>query len=167
MLWAPRTHHAVLLYRMLGTRQNSSAAAPRRSPESCGTRNVPRNRAGKEQMLWAPRTHHAIISVRDAGDSRFQKLLRGRSAALLQGAAGRGKFRGTARGSVAAPLAPARCVRLPARRWEDDADPSVWLNEHLATGWARQETQGRTARVSQDCGLNSPRNFAPRFGPVF
>ena len=35
------------------------------------------------------------------------------------------------------------------------------------TGWARQETQGRTARVSQDCGLNSPRNFAPRFGPVF
>ena len=61
MLWAPRTHHAVLLYRMLGTRQNSSAAAPRRSPESCGTRNVPRNRAGKEQMLWAPRTHHAVL----------------------------------------------------------------------------------------------------------
>ena len=138
MLWAPRTHHAVLLYRMLGTRQNSSAAAPRRSPESCGTRNVPRNRAGKEQMLQAPRTHHAIVSVRDAGDSRFQKLLRGRSAALLQGVAGRGKFRGTARGSVAAPLAPARCVRLPARRWKDDADPSAdpssgWegANEHL------------------------------------
>ena len=30
------------------------------------------------------------------------------------------------------------------------------------TGWARQETQGRRASVSQDdCGLNSPRNFAP------
>ena len=37
----------------------------------------------------------------------------------------------------------------------------------LATGWAHDEAQGRTARVSQDCGLNSPRNFAPRFGPVF
>ena len=118
MLWA---------WGLVQGRQNSSAAAPWRSPESCGTRNVPRNRAGKEQMLQAPRTHHAIVSVRDAGDSRFQKLLRSRSAALLQGVAGRGKFRGTARGSVAAPLAPARCVRLPARRWEDDADPSVWL----------------------------------------
>jgi hypothetical protein len=29
------------------------------------------------------------------------------------------------------------------------------------------EAQGRPASVSQDCGLNSPRNFAPRFCPVF
>ena len=35
------------------------------------------------------------------------------------------------------------------------------------TGWAHDEAQGREASVSQDCGLNSPRNFAPRFGPVF
>ena len=35
------------------------------------------------------------------------------------------------------------------------------------TGWAHDEAQGREASVSQDCGLNSPRNFAPRFCPVF
>ena len=39
----------------------------------------------------------------------------------------------------------------------------LWDN----TGWAHDEAQGRTAPVSQDCGLNSPRNFAPRFCPVF
>ena len=43
MLWAPKTHHDIL-YRMLRTRQK---AAPRRSPESWGAQNVPRNRAGK------------------------------------------------------------------------------------------------------------------------
>ena len=37
----------------------------------------------------------------------------------------------------------------------------------FVTGWAHDEAQGREASVSQDCGLNSPRNFAPRFGPVF
>ena len=36
-----------------------------------------------------------------------------------------------------------------------------------ATGLAHDETQGREVSVSQDCGLNSPRNFAPWFGPVF
>ena len=30
-----------------------------------------------------------------------------------------------------------------------------------------EETQGRRPAVSRDCRLNSPRNFAPHFGPVF
>ena len=52
MLWAPKTHHDIL-YRMLRTRQK---AAPRRSPESWGAQNVPRNRAGKCRNAAGVRT---------------------------------------------------------------------------------------------------------------
>ena len=52
MLWAPKTHHDIL-YRMLRTRQQ---AAPRRSPESWGAQNVPRNRAGKCRNAAGGRT---------------------------------------------------------------------------------------------------------------
>ena len=54
------------------------------------------------------------------------------------------------------------------RKWRSSGHrPRIAKIEWKDTGWAHDEAQGRTARVSQDCRLNSPRNFAPRFGPVF
>ena len=60
MLWAPKTHHDIL-YRMLRTRQK---AAPRRSPESWGAQNVPRNRAGKCRDAAGARTVCAAAGAR-------------------------------------------------------------------------------------------------------
>ena len=60
MLWAPKTHHDIL-YRMLRTRQK---AAPRRSPESWGAQNVPRNRAGKCRNAAGARTVCAAAGAR-------------------------------------------------------------------------------------------------------
>ena len=60
MLWAPKTHHDIL-YRMLRTRQK---AAPRRSPESWGAQNVPRNRAGKCRNAAGVRTVCAAAGAR-------------------------------------------------------------------------------------------------------
>ena len=60
MLWAPKTHHDIL-YRMLRTRQK---AAPRRSPESWGAQNVPRNRAGKCRNAAGGRTVCAAAGAR-------------------------------------------------------------------------------------------------------
>ena len=57
MLWAPKTHHDIL-YRMLRTRQK---AAPRRSPESWGAQNVPRNRAVKCPPTRAPKEHFKLV----------------------------------------------------------------------------------------------------------
>ena len=66
MLWAPKTHHDIL-YRMLRTRQK---AAPRRSPESWGAQNVPRNRAGKCRNAAGARTVCAAAGAR--GEDRRQ-----------------------------------------------------------------------------------------------
>ena len=61
MLWAPKTHHDIL-YRVLGTRQNSPRPLRGALQRAGKTRNVPRNRAWKcrgaagspqEQMLSA------------------------------------------------------------------------------------------------------------------
>ena len=60
MLWAPKTHHDIL-YRMLRTRQK---AAPRRSPESWGAQNVPRNCAGKCRNAAGGRTVCAAAGAR-------------------------------------------------------------------------------------------------------
>jgi len=60
MLRAPKTHHDIL-YRMLRTRQK---AAPRRSPESWGAQNVPRNRAGKCRDAAGARTVCATAGAR-------------------------------------------------------------------------------------------------------
>ena len=60
MLWAPKTHHDKL-YRMLRTRQK---AAPRRSPESWGAQNVPRNCAGKCRNAAGGRTVCAAAGAR-------------------------------------------------------------------------------------------------------
>ena len=60
MLRAPKTHHDIL-YRMLRTRQK---AAPRRSPESWGGQNVPRNRAGKCRNAAGARTVCAAAGAR-------------------------------------------------------------------------------------------------------
>ena len=60
MLWAPKTHDDIL-YRMLRTRQK---AAPRRSPESWGAQNVPRNRAGKCRNAAGARTVCAAAGAR-------------------------------------------------------------------------------------------------------
>ena len=68
MLWAPKTHHDIL-YRMLRTRQK---AAPRRSPESWGAQNVPRNRAGKCRDAAGARTVCAAAGAR--WEDRRQQL---------------------------------------------------------------------------------------------
>ena len=69
MLWAPKTHHDIL-YRMLRTRQK---AAPRRSPESWGAQNVPRNRAGKCRNAAGARTVCAAAGARWEDERRLQR----------------------------------------------------------------------------------------------
>jgi len=69
MLWAPKTHHDIL-YRMLRTRQK---AAPRRSPESWGAQNVPRNRAGKCRDAASARTVCAAAGARWEDERRLQR----------------------------------------------------------------------------------------------
>ena len=76
MLWAPKTHHDIL-YRMLRTRQK---AAPRRSPESWGAQNVPRNRAGKCRNAAGART------VCAAAGARWEDCLLYTSPSPLRGA---------------------------------------------------------------------------------
>ena len=63
MLRAPKTHHDIL-YRMLGTRQNSPRPLRGALRRAGGARNVPRNRAGKCRDAAGARTVCAAAGAR-------------------------------------------------------------------------------------------------------
>ena len=63
MLRAPKTHHD-MLYRMLGTRQNSPRPLRGALRRAGGARNVPRNRAGKCRDAAGARTVCAAAGAR-------------------------------------------------------------------------------------------------------
>ena len=143
MLRAPKTPHDIL-YRMLGTRQNSPR--PLRGA-ACGTKHGKAQKQLRGQggnvaglVLWAPvaawrdgvRTsgpnlvpprsmwnkcfgRRKLTTICCTGCWGLAKTPRGRSAALSGELGGRGTFRGTARKSVATPPVPAQCVRRPGR----------------------------------------------------